>query len=148
MNYSEIFKKAHAIAKNTVALFNAYRAAFSAALRKVYADLRKPRIEKVRVIWSESFIFEDETTYTYAEYTKRAKQVEIENGTEGGYCKTKIEIIYSNGFEYGCRHDIGCDHVVLTQRMAEAAAYCLSENCPEFMKPSEELAEFYRSVAA
>lgn len=41
MNASQIFKKAHQTAKTTRSLFLTYRAAFSAALREIYSELKK-----------------------------------------------------------------------------------------------------------
>lgn len=147
MTKSEIFKAAHNTAKNTVKLIGKYITAFSIALKDVYKSLRKPSIKTVLVHWSECGIFKDETTYTFDEYTKLANQAAIINGNEGGYLKTKITINYSNGDEYGMRHDIGCDQANLNERMKEYAEYCLAPDAPEFMKPSAELKKFYLLIA-
>jgi hypothetical protein len=148
MTKSEIFKKAHAMAKSILNIFKKYRDAFSAALTKVYEQSRKPKIEKVHVFWSESRRFNDETTYSYEEYTAIAKQVAIDNGTDGGYFKTKINIFYTDGTEYGLRHDIGCDATILEQRMHDYAQYALSDEAPSWMKPEGELEKFYKALVA
>lgn len=146
MNKSEIFKNAHVIAKNTVKLIGVYIKAFSLALKEIYASLRKPKIKNVFVLWSECGIFEDEKMYTFAEYSRLADQAAVLNGSGGGYLKTKIVIHYSNGDEYGLRHDIGCDESNLVERMKSMAEYCLADGTPQFMKPSEELKAFYESI--
>lgn len=147
MNKSEIFKTAHKAAKNTVKLIGSYIVAFSSALKEVYASLRKPSIKNVFVFWSECGIFSDNTEYSFAEYTRLAEQAAIINGTQGGYLKTKIEIRYSNGDEYGMRHDIGCDQTNLNIRMSEAANYYLSDKIADYLKPGEELRAFYQAIA-
>ncbi|WRQ13100.1 hypothetical protein [Vibrio phage vB_VpM-pA2SJ1] len=49
MNNSQIFSKAHAIAKECLNLFVSYRGAFSFALRTIYAELRAHKAEKEQV---------------------------------------------------------------------------------------------------
>lgn len=147
MTNSQIFKNAHTIAKNTVKIIGSYVIAFSLALKEIYANLRKPTIKSVFVFWSECGIFSDDTEYSFKEYTKLATQAAIINGTGGGYSKTKIEIRYNNGDEYGMRHDIGCDQTNLVERMAEAAAYYLGDDIMECMKPDAELKAFYQAIA-
>ena len=49
MTRSEIFANAHEIAKQTRERFVTYRAAFSAALKSVYASLKEKSIEKTLV---------------------------------------------------------------------------------------------------
>lgn len=147
MTNSQIFKKAHAIAKNAVKVIGNYVAAFAAALRQVYASLRKPTIKSVTVQWSESGLFKDNTTYSFKEYTALAAQAAELHG-DGGYLKTKIDINYSNGVEYTMRHDIGCDPTNLNERMKEYAEYCLAEDAPDFMRPCADLRVFLLEVVA
>jgi len=142
MNNSTIFKKAHALAKAFLATLKSYRAAFSAALRKVYADIKKPVIVSVVVEWSESYNFEDNTTYTLEEYSARAHKTKAEQvGDDYGYDKTKVTAIYSNGMEYSFRHDIGCCKTDISARMSEAARYSLAA------KPDTKLRAFYELIA-
>lgn len=145
MDKSKLFTEAHKIAKNTVSILGSYVVALSAALRQLWAQLRKPTVKSVRVEWSESGAFNDNTEYSVENYNWLAKLAEEEHKT-GGYLKTKVTVIYSNGVEYALRHDIGCDNADITLRVEEAALNALSDDCPAFMKPSEDLKAFYLSI--
>lgn len=59
----------------------------------------------VYVFWSESNNFIEKGLYNFKEFELKARIAAIENG-DYGYCKTKIQVLFSNGDDYACRLDL------------------------------------------
>jgi hypothetical protein len=59
----------------------------------------------VYVEWSESNLFNEKSIYTFQEFETLCL-CELKTKQTGGYTKTKIEVLFSNGLSYGCRLDI------------------------------------------
>jgi hypothetical protein len=59
----------------------------------------------VYVYWSESNDFEEKSLLPFHEFELKAKMVAFLY-QDHGYCKTKINVLFSNGAEYGCRLDL------------------------------------------
>lgn len=60
----------------------------------------------VQVFWSESGKFEDNELVPFAKFENRAHVVAMSHSPDGGYYKTKINVLFDNGDEYACRLDL------------------------------------------
>jgi len=66
MTRSEIFKKAHKTARETRAAFITYRASFTAALRKIYAELRMKIVTEEKTVKTFFRIVKADMTIKFA----------------------------------------------------------------------------------
>ena len=62
----------------------------------------------VTVIWSESSAFTDGRSYVFEEFEFSALRVALAH-TSGGYLKTKVAVLFSDGESYICRLDLAKD---------------------------------------
>jgi len=60
----------------------------------------------VLVHWSESKLFNDDTTYAFDDFESMALEAAMDN-LAGGYDKTRITVFLSDNSEYQCRLDLG-----------------------------------------
>jgi len=60
----------------------------------------------VLVHWSESKLFNDDTTYAFDDFENMALEAAMDN-LAGGYDKTRITVFLSDNSEYQCRLDLG-----------------------------------------
>lgn len=65
--------------------------------------MRKPIF--VYVVWSESGDIPDRELYTFADFELKALGVAMAY-TTGGYLKTKVQVLFSDGECYECRLDL------------------------------------------
>lgn len=138
MKNAQIFSNAHIIAKSTRDLFTTYRAAFSAALITIYAELRaqeaKPVIKSVFVHWSEGGVFnvalgmntnfDINKEIAIDEYERLARIQALESNEHDCYDKVKVDVILSNGERYTFRHDINLNNISLVRDWARWCEYC------------------------
>lgn len=61
----------------------------------------------VKVHWSESPEFKEETMYDFMDFERKALEVAKTN-PRGGYDKTKVTVHFDNEETYECRLDLGC----------------------------------------
>lgn len=62
----------------------------------------------VKVHWSESREFDEDTHYDFMDFERKALEVAKTN-PRGGYDKTKVTVLFDNEDRYECRLDLGCD---------------------------------------
>jgi hypothetical protein len=60
----------------------------------------------VYVLWSESGEFEENSLLKFEDFERKAVNVGLSHDPEGGYYKTKINVLFDDGSEYGCRLDL------------------------------------------
>lgn len=60
----------------------------------------------VQVLWSESGEFDDNELVPYIQFEERAFKAAKKHGYDGGYYKTKVNVMFSNGDNYECRLDL------------------------------------------
>lgn len=197
---SQLFSNAHKDAKAfmLMALFMTYRAAFSAALKAIYASQREqdeiseldliieetkaeterlkeenkaleaeleelerkaelneaaltvleaPKIKptKVKVHWSESYVFENEQELDFEDFERRAYQVAKANGDvrENGYTKTKVTVFFEGNHEYQCRLDLALGDEVGFQDHMQQMIDCKK---PEFVYLYKDNIEFAKMI--
>ncbi|HAV1494804.1 hypothetical protein JHT19_14125 [Vibrio parahaemolyticus] len=61
----------------------------------------------VKVHWSESHEFDEDTHYDFMDFERKALEVAKTN-PRGGYDKTKVTVLFDNEDRYECRLDLGC----------------------------------------
>ncbi|WP_324792594.1 LPD25 domain-containing protein [Vibrio owensii] len=61
----------------------------------------------VKVHWSESREFDEDTHYDFMDFERKALEVAKTN-PRGGYDKTKVTVLFDNEDRYECRLDLGC----------------------------------------
>ena len=88
------------------------------------------QIKKIRVLWSESRHFKDDTNLTMDEYNGLEWLVLVDERAEGnmGYCKTKLELTLGTGEVVTFRHDICIKEKDLQTQWSAWVDYCLKED--------------------
>ena len=104
-------------------------------------------IDSVYVEWSESYEFEDNTTYTYDEFNKRCKIVldEIIASGDDGCCKAGIKVNFTDGKSYSFRLDIAEDESNIAKAFDNRKEYYTSDRWSKHVQSERELAEYWKN---